>query len=127
MNDLNRINIELLGKKHDTLVTTANVPREIINENIDDIVSIFYDMINGCNTVNHELIKPFDDFIYVCVQHLNDEKQRRHINMELDTIHEEDSEMDIDKMNRILYMSNDVKRDTSNGLMRIIRKNGNAF
>ena len=46
MNDINRINIELLGKKHDTFVTTTNVPREIINENIDDIVSIFYDMIN---------------------------------------------------------------------------------
>jgi hypothetical protein len=125
LNDIDRINIELLGKKHER-PATINASSETIHQHVEQIVDIFYSMLRGEEPVNHDIINPFNQFIHGCICHIEDEKKRRHINMDLDSIHEEDSEMDIGQMNRILYMSNDSKRYVSNGLMNIIRKNDTA-
>ena len=122
LSDIDRLTIELLGKRNSTTFTSSgSITRNIIDENMTDIITIFYALLRENTDEKYGDIYPaFNEFLYKTIKHIIDNKDTNTINMDIESIHEEDTELDITKTNRLLYAnmgSGDKK------VMNVIRKN----
>lgn len=121
LNDIDRLTIELLGKRNNYPNTTDSVmSQEVIDEHLSDIIDIFSNLLKGTYEKYNDIKSSFDEFLYKTIKHIIDNKDTNTINMDIESIHEEDTELDITKTNRLLYAnmgSGDKK------VMNVIRKN----
>jgi len=121
LNDIDRLTIELLGKRNNyPNMTDSVMSQEVIDEHLSDINDIFSNLLKGSYETYNDIKSSFDEFLYKTIKHIIDNKDTNTINMDIESIHEEDTELDITKTNRLLYAnmgSGDKK------VMNVIRKN----
>jgi len=121
MTPLDRINIDLLGKRRSINNESNLVPQDKINEHMESIIKIFYDLLENRNDLYYKLIPSFNEFVHDAISHINDMKDVKEINMEIDSIHEEDTELDVSRTNRLMYMPH-IATGSSNKMLCFIRK-----
>jgi hypothetical protein len=122
LNDIDRLTIELLGKRNNTPFTTSSaISQDVIDENTQEIINIFYTLLKKSDDPRYaDIGLAFNEFLYKTITHINDTNARNNISMDIDSIHEEDTELDITATNRLLYAnmgSSDKK------VVGVIRKN----
>ena len=122
LNDIDRLTIELLGKRNNTPFTTSGaISQDVIDENTQEIINIFYTLLKKNDDPRYaDIGLAFNEFLYKTITHINDNNTRNNISMDIDSIHEEDTELDITATNRLLYAnmgSSDKK------VIGVIRKN----
>jgi hypothetical protein len=122
LNDIDRLTIELLGKRNNTPFTTSGaISQDVIDENTQEIINIFYTLLKKNDDPRYaDIGLAFNEFLYKTITHINDNNARNNISMDIDSIHEEDTELDITATNRLLYAnmgSSDKK------VIGVIRKN----
>lgn len=122
LNDIDRLTIELLGKRNNTPFTTSGaISQDVIDENTQEIINIFYTLLKKNDDPRYADIElAFNEFLYKTITYINDNNARNNISMDIDSIHEEDTELDITATNRLLYAnmgSSDKK------VIGVIRKN----
>jgi hypothetical protein len=122
LNDIDRLTIELLGKRNNTPFTTSGaISQDVIDENTQEIINIFYTLLKKNDDPRYaDIGLAFNEFLYKTITHINDTNARNNISMDIDSIHEEDTELDITATNRLLYAnmgSSDKK------VVGVIRKN----
>lgn len=121
LNDIDRLTIELLGKRNNyPNMADSVMSQEVIDEHLSDIIDIFSNLLKGSYEKYNDIKSSFDEFLYKTIKHIVDNKEINTINMDIESIHEEDTELDITKTNRLLYAnmgSGDKK------VMNVIRKN----
>jgi hypothetical protein len=122
LNDIDRLTIELLGKRNNTPFTTSGaISQDVIDENTQEIINIFYTLLKKNDDPRYaDIGLAFNEFLYKTITHINDTNARNNISMDIDSIHEEDTELDITATNRLLYAnmgSSDKK------VIGVIRKN----
>ena len=122
LNDIDRLTIELLGKRNNTPITTSGaISQDVIDENTQEIINIFYTLLKKNDDPRYaDIGLAFNEFLYKTITHINDTNARNNISMDIDSIHEEDTELDITATNRLLYAnmgSSDKK------VIGVIRKN----
>ena len=120
LSDIDRLTIELLGKRNNTTFTSSgSISRNIIDENMTDIITIFYALLKENIDEKYGDIYPaFNEFIYKAITHINENNARNSINMDIDSIHEEDTELDITNTNRLLYANMGSRDKTVTGVIR---------
>ena len=122
LNDIDRLTIELLGKRNNTPFTTSGaISQDVIDENTQEIINIFYTLLKKNDDPRYaDIGLAFNEFLYKTITHINDTNARNNISMDIVSIHEEDTELDITATNRLLYAnmgSSDKK------VVGVIRKN----
>ena len=122
LNDIDRLTIELLGKRNNTPFTTSGaISQDVIDENTQEIINIFYTLLKKNDDPRYaDIGLAFNEFLYKTITHINDTNARNNISMDIVSIHEEDTELDITATNRLLYAnmgSSDKK------VIGVIRKN----
>lgn len=122
LNDIDRLTIELLGKRNNTSFTTSGaISQDVIDENTQEIINIFYTLLKKNDDPRYaDIGLAFNEFLYKTITHINDTNARNNINMDIDSIHEEDTELDITATNRLLYAN---MGSADKKVIGVIRKN----
>ena len=120
LSDIDRLTIELLGKRNNTTFTSSgSITRNIIDENMTDIITIFYALLRENTDEKYGDIYPaFNEFLYKTITYINENNTRNSINMDIESIHEEETELDITNTNRLLYANMGSRDKTVTGVIR---------